>query len=283
MTSAEETKAREFSSWQSVAPGWRKHDGLLRDAFGAVSDALLDRAGISEGQTVLDVACGTGEPAIPAAMRVGPGGKVTATDFVPEMVAIAREKAQAGGLEQIDFEIADGEQIDLPAASYDAATMRWGLMFMPDPVACLRRIYESLKPGARFANTCWAGPEENPWASLPMMVLKKYMELPEPQPGQTGIFAFADPDRIRSVMTEAGFADIAVDSIDVLWSGADSGTDYFQQVIEMAGPLASLYAKLSNQERAAFASEVAQQADRLSVNETGIAIPGRTWIAVGSR
>jgi ubiquinone/menaquinone biosynthesis C-methylase UbiE len=232
---------------------------------------------------VLDIACGTGEPAIPAALRVGPGGKVTATDLVPEMITIAREKAQAQGLGQIEFKVVDGERLDLPTATYDAATMRWGLMFMPEPVACLKRIHRALRPGARFATTCWAGPEENTWASLPMIVLKKYTELPEPQPGQTGIFAFADSERIRSVMTKAGFRDTAVDSIDVLWSGADSGADYFQQVIEMAGPLASLYAKLSNQERAAYANEVALQADRLSLSRTGIAFPGRTWIAVGTR
>ncbi len=283
MTGASDAKAREFDSWRSVAPGWRKHDRLLRDAFGAVTEALLDLAGVSEGQQVLDVACGTGEPAIPAAMRVGPRGKVTASDFVPEMVAIAKDKAQARGLSQIEFQEADGEQLDLPAAAYDAATMRWGLMFMPEPVACLKHIHKALKPGARFATACWAGPEDNPWASMPLRILKDYIELPEPQPGQTGIFAFADPERIRSVMGEAGFRDVTVEAMDVLWSGADSGIDYFQQVIEMAGPLASLYAKLSNQERAAFASQVGQQAEQLSVRKPGVAFPGRTWIAAGTR
>ena len=84
-------------------------------------------------------------------------------------------------------------------------------------------------------------------------------------------------------MSEAGFRDVTVEAMDVLWSGADSGIDYFQQVIEMAGPLASLYAKLSNQERAAFASEVGQQAEQLSVRKPGVAFPGRTWIAAGTR
>lgn len=283
MTDPAETKSKEFDSWRSVVPGWRKHDQLLKDAFGSVSEALLDRAGVSEGQQVLDVACGTGEPAIPAALRVGPKGKVTASDFVPEMVAFALDKARALGISHIEFQVADGEQIAAPASSYDAATMRWGLMFMPAPVACLSGIHKALKPGARFATACWAGPEVNPWASVPLVVLKKYMELPQPQPGQTGIFAFADPDRIRSVMTEAGFRDISIDALDVLWSGADSGADYFQQVIEMAGPLASLYGKLSNQERAAYSNEVAQQADQISVRKPGITIPGRTWIAVGTR
>ncbi|MGD2139846.1 MAG: class I SAM-dependent methyltransferase [Burkholderiales bacterium] len=281
MTSPTQIKAKEFESWQSVTPGWRKHDQLLKDAFADVSEALLDSAGVSAGQRVLDVACGTGEPAIPAALRVGAEGKVTAIDFVPEMLAIATEKVNALGLDQIELCIGDGEQLALPADSYDAATMRWGLMFMPDPVKCLTGIFLALKPGARFATACWDGPEANPWASLPLAVLQKYMELPPP--GQTGIFAFADPERIRAVMSEAGFRDISVDALDVMWTGADSGSDYFEQVIELAGPLASLYAKLSNQERAAFASEVAQQADRISASSSGIAIPGRTWIAAGTR
>ena len=250
--------------------------------MGAVSDALLDGAAVMEGQHVLDIACGTGEPAIPAALRVGPAGKVTAIDFVPEMVAIAQEKAQTRGLGQIEFRVADGEQLDLPSAAFDAATMRWGLMFMPQPVACLSRVYKALKPGARFATACWAGPDDNLWASLPLGVLKQYMDLPAPQPGQTGIFAFADPDRITAAMTEAGFADVSVEAMDVLWSGPESGADYFEEVIEMAGPLASLYSRLSNQERAAYANDVALQADRLTVRKPGIALPGKTWIAIGT-
>ena len=118
---------------------------------------------------------------------------------------------------------------------------------------------------------------------MPLGLLKQYIELPAPEPGQTGIFAFADPERIRAVMDEAGFRDISVEAMDVLWSGPASGADYFQEVIEMAGPLASLYAKLSADEQRAYASEVAQQAERLSTKKRGIAFPGRTWLAVGSR
>jgi cyclopropane fatty-acyl-phospholipid synthase-like methyltransferase len=95
MASADEVKSRELQSWTSVAPGWRRHDRRLTEAFGAVSRALLDRAGVKEGDAVLDVACGTGEPAIPAAVRVGPKGRVVATDFVASMVDFAREKAAA--------------------------------------------------------------------------------------------------------------------------------------------------------------------------------------------
>ena len=283
MENAAKTKAREFESWSSVAPGWRKHDRRLTAAFGAVSERLLERAGVQSGHHVLDVACGTGEPAIPAARRVGREGKVNATDFVAEMIAFAKEKAEASGLANIEFQLIDGEALDLSPATYDAATMRWGLMFMPDPAACLGRIHDALRPAARFATACWTGPDENPWASVPLGILGNYMEIPPPQPGQTGIFSFADPDRIKRVMAAAGFKNTAVEPMDVLWSGPETGATYFQEVIEMAGPLAALYAQLPSDEQAAYANDVAKQAEQLSVNKPGIAFPGRTWIAVGSR
>lgn len=281
MANAEEVKSRELQSWTSVAPGWRRHDKRLTEAFGSVSLALLDKAGVKEGNAVLDVACGTGEPAIPAARRVGAKGRVFATDFVAGMVEFAREKAAAAGLRNIEFRVMDGEQLDLPAATFDAATMRWGLMFMPAPIACLRRIHRALKPGARLALATWAAPDRNPWASVPLRMMTKYMELPPPVPGQTGIFAFADPDHIRHTMAAAGFDDIAIEDLDVLWAGPESGRAYFGEMIDMAGPLASLYAKLPEERKRAYAEDVAAEAERRSGRKPGVALPGVTWIASG--
>ena len=281
--SAADMKAREFQSWSSVAPGWRKHDKRLTGAFHGVSTALLDRAGIRQGHHVLDVACGTGEPAIPAAQRVGPAGKVYATDLVAGMVAFAREKAQALKLANIEFVVNDGEALDLPAAAFDAATMRWGLMFMPEPVACLQRIHRALKSGATFATATWAAPDKNPWASVPLAVMKRYMELPAPVPGQTGIFAFADPQRLKDTMVAAGFRDVTVEGLDVSWAGPGSGREYFEEVIEMAGPLASLFAKLPEDKKRSYADDVATEAERQSARKPGVSLPGVTWIASGRR
>ena len=281
--SAADMKAREFQSWSSVAPGWRKHDKRLTDAFHGVSTALLDKAGIKAGHHVLDVACGTGEPAIPAAQRVGPAGKVFATDLVAGMVAFAKEKAQALKLTNIEFVVGDGELLDLPSSTFDAATMRWGLMFMPEPVACLQRIHDALKPGASFATATWAAPEKNPWASVPLGVMKRYMEIPAPVPGQTGIFSFSDPQRLKDSMIAAGFHDVTVEGLDVLWAGAANGKAYFGEVIEMAGPLASLYGKLSDEKKRAYADDVAAEAERQSVRKPAVALPGVTWIASGRK
>jgi SAM-dependent methyltransferase len=206
---------------------------------------------------------------------------VLAVDLVADMVAFAREKAAAAGLGNIEFRVLDGEQLDLPDATFDAATLRWGLMFMPAPVACLQRIHRALRPGARLALATWAAPDRNPWASVPMRVLARYIELPPPVPGQTGIFAFADPDHLRRTIAAAGFEDIAIEGLDVLWAGAESGRAYFGQVIDMAGPLAVLYEKLPEEQKRAYAEDVAREAERQSVSRSGVALPGMTWIASG--
>jgi ubiquinone/menaquinone biosynthesis C-methylase UbiE len=283
MASKDEMKARELQSWTTVAPGWRRHDKRLTEAFHVVSLALLDKAGVKSGTRVLDVACGTGEPAIPAARRAGPSGSVYATDLVADMVEFAREKARGSGLANIEFHVQDGETLALPAGAFDAATMRWGLMFMPDPVACLERMHAALKPGSRIALATWGPPERNPWASVPLAVMKRYQELPPPAPGQTGLFSFADPARIEQVLRAAGFAGISVEPLEVLWAGPESGRAYFQEVIELAGPLASLYAKLPAERRQAYADEVAAEAERQSVGKPGVSLPGLTWIASATR
>ena len=177
----------------------------------------------------------------------------------------------------------DGELLDLPSTTFDAATMRWGLMFMPEPVACLKRIHRALKPGAAFATATWAAPDKNPWASVPLAVMKHYLDLPAPVPGQTGIFAFADPQRLKTSISAAGFRDVGIESFDVLWAGPASIREYFGEVIEMAGPLASLYGKLSEDKKPAYADEVAAQAERQSVRKPGVALSGVTWIAWGRK
>jgi hypothetical protein len=134
-----------------------------------------------------------------------------------------------------------------------------------------------------FATATWAAPDRNPWAVVPLAVMKRYMDIPAPLPGQTGIFAFADRQRLADTLVASGFRDVSIESLDVTWSGPASGQDYFNEVIEMAGPLASLYAKLPDGRRREYADEVAAAAQRQSIAKTGIALPGVTWIASGRK
>jgi ubiquinone/menaquinone biosynthesis C-methylase UbiE len=278
-----EAKAKELKAWTCVAPGWRKHDRSVTEGTAVVSARMLEIAGLQAGETVLDIACGTGEPAIPAAEWVGPNGRVIATDYVAEMIAFAQEKARARGLNNIEFRRVDGEALDLEPASVDLVTSRWGLMFMPDPVTCLTRAHEALRPGGRIVLALWAAPEKNPWAATPMGVIKRHVDIPAPAPGATGIFSFADPARTRSVLEAAGFTDIRLEEITVPMVDFASGAEYFGWISELAGPIAALLSTLSQATCDAIAEEVAAAAEEQSVRKPKVALPGVAWIAIGNR
>jgi ubiquinone/menaquinone biosynthesis C-methylase UbiE len=282
MSAPANPKATQHQTWTAVAPGWKKHDQRLVETAAPAAERLLDRAGVKAGMRVLDVASGTGEPALRAAKRVGPSGSVLGTDFVEPMLAFAREKAVAQGLQNVEFRCVDGETLDVPAGSFDAATIRWGIMFMPDAVACLRQVHKALKPGAHVAVACWASPEQNLWASVPAKLLMKAAEVTPPPPGAPGIFAYADPKRIESTLAEAGFKSITVEPVELTVADFDSAADYWNYTREMAGPVAALFAKLSPEKQASVTSEILAEVDRLSPGGRTV-LRGVTWVAAGQK
>lgn len=113
----------------------------------AISLRLADRANLKEGDHVLDVATGTGAVAIPAARTVGLDGKVVGIDLSPEMVVLARRKAAAAGLAQIEVREGDAEQLDFPENCFDRVLCSLGLFFVPDMGSALREWFRVLKPG----------------------------------------------------------------------------------------------------------------------------------------
>src|SRR3972149_6888933 len=178
-------KREQLEQWGRAAASWRKHDERLRQVTAPVSRRLLELAGISAGMRVLDIASGTGEPALPAAEIVGPEGRVVLTDQSEEMLAVAREKAEARGLMNVEFRVADGEQLEAKEGEFDAVLCRWGIMFMPEPARCLRQARAALKPGGRIALAVWGPPERNPFFVLPMAILMKYAYVPPHPAGDT--------------------------------------------------------------------------------------------------
>jgi len=275
-------KERERQTWSSIADGWRRRHALLRKGAAPVTERMLDLASIGDGHHVLDIASGTGEPAISAAHRIGMGGKVIGTDLVEEMLAHAREHAGEAELENIEFRCTDGEELELAAAVFDAVTIRWGLMFMPDPVACLARARRMLKPGGKLVAACWAEPERNPFIGVVMGVLARYMDIPRPPPGAPGIFALADPERLAGVFDEAGFTDVHIEDITFDVIEVDNATDYWAAFADLAGPVMVLVDQLGESERAAFVEEAIRAVDALHTEGT-LRMSGTTWIAAGVR
>jgi len=280
MSSAEAValKQREHDNWMSVAEGWHRRDELLRKGGAPVSEWMLARAGIAEGHQVLDIASGTGEPAVSAARLVGENGRVVGTDLVEEMLVFAREKAAHAGLENIEFVCSDGETLDFPAGSFDAVTIRWGLMFMPEPEVCLAAVRKLMKPGGRITIACWSDPEKNPFISLLTKTLGKYMDLPKPPPGAPGIFSFADPERLRAVIEAAGFMQVELEEMEIDFIELDSGRAYWEAMSDMAAPVMQFVNQMDSATRSWFIDDVIASADALKQDGV-LRMRGTTWLA----
>jgi len=277
-------KQQQREQWGRAAAGWKKHDERFRGVTAPITKRLLELTGVAPGQRVLDVACGTGEPAIPAAQMVGPAGFVLATDMAPEMIDVAREKASAEGVSNIEFRLVDGEQLDVPPESFDAVTCRWGMMFMPEPLSFLHQAHGALKPGGRIALSVWGPPERNPFISLPMSVLRKHYDgppLPDPT-GPGGIFSFADERKLEFVFQQAAFQAIRIDPLELPMAVFDNGKLYLQYMMDIAGPLASLLNQLPAKARKAAENEVIKAAPQGN-SDGRVSLNGYTLLASATK
>ena len=206
-------RAQEIERWNFVATGWKTWWDVIEVWSQPVSDRLVEVAGVGPGDTVLDIATGGGEPALTAARRVGPSGRIVATDQSSAMMRIAAERAAAHGLDNIEFRETGAETLSLPGETYDAALCRWGLMFMPEPAAALERIHAHLKEGARFAASAWGAPEEVPMISTGGELIRSL--LPPPIDPDIGPSRFAEAGILEGLLSAAGFEDIRGESITV--------------------------------------------------------------------
>jgi len=277
-----DVKATQHSTWTAAAQGWRKHDDVIAKGAAVVSERMLDCVGLEAGHHVLDIASGTGEPALTAAERVGPSGSVLGTDLADAMLEVARDKAKARALSNIEFRCVDGEALNVEPGTVDAVTCRWGLMFMPDPAATLTRAHRALKPGGRMAAATWAEPERNPFASLPMKVLMQHVDVPTPPPGSPGIFGLADRGRLESLFQEAGFSDVVVEEREVTILEAESGAAYWAIMRELAGPIRALINTLPAEKQVVVEREIGEAAETLRRGDV-VRATGVTWIAHGRK
>ena len=207
----------QHKHWDAAAAGWARWSEFNDSADRHISERLVELAGVQPGSRVLDVAAGYGEPALTAARKAGPQGRVVATDISAEMLAFGRERAAAAGLTNVEFMQSDASSLDLPGASFDAAVSRWGIIFEPDADAAAGRIRGFLEPGARMAISSWGEPDRVPFLSLPMRTTMKRLGMPPPPPGTPGPLSRPTPAAIAALLEGGGFSDVAVEQDEVAY------------------------------------------------------------------
>jgi SAM-dependent methyltransferase len=178
-----------------------------------ISERLLDLAGVGSGARVLDVACGRGEPALRAALRVGAPGRVVAIDSDPVVVRVCAAAAAAKGLRHVDARVCAAAAIDVDLGAFDVVTCRFGLMYVATPVRALQRMHRVLAPAGRVAVALWGRREDIAWWRVPRDVTARFADLP-PVPADApwaGRYGNVD-DFVR----DAASAGLVVDAVETM-------------------------------------------------------------------
>jgi SAM-dependent methyltransferase len=226
--SASQLKQQQRIDWDAAAAGWKQWWSIFERAAQHVSDRLVELAAVLPSNRVVDLATGIGEPALTAARRVGTAGHVVAIDQSPGMLAVARQRAAALGLGNLEFRVGDIESLEADEHSFDAAICRWGLMFVPNLDSAARGIRRALKPGTRFATAVWSTPDKVPMVSLGGEAMRKLAGLPPRQPGALDPFRLADVSVLIRALEDAGFTEVSSEPLDVTFdfSSADEFTRF---------------------------------------------------------
>ncbi len=285
-SNSDEFKAQQRQMWDNAAAGWQTWWETIERGAQKVSDKIVELAEIKPGDKVLDIATGIGEPAVTAAKRVKPNGKVIATDISPQMLAIAKTRAKSFGLDDImEFREADGEKLDLPDSStarkFDAILSRWGLMFFPNLPTALVRLKEMLVTSGRLSAAVWSAPSKVPLLDLAFATVRKQINAPAPPPGTPGPFALADVEALKRSFSQAGFKDIRIETLQTTFSfgSPESFTRLHQQVTApITAMLANHTEEVKNRAWNSITEAVWQYADshgRVNLDNEVICIVGR--------
>ncbi len=201
----------------------------------AVTEALVEYAQPKPGMQVLDLASGTGEPAITLAMRVGAQGRVTALDLSADLLEIANGRARERGLENFLTQRADAHALPFADNSFDVATCRFGVMFFRDVALALRELHRVLRPGARSCFLAW-GPFEQPYWQTSMGVVHRHVGGPLLEPNGPNPFRFAQPGSLSSELQSAAFREVEEETKTVPWTWPGTPEEAWEQARAVSVP-----------------------------------------------
>ena len=208
-----DANAAQRRYWNTVAgPRWVASPGFRERRNQESLGLLMERLGLSGGESVLEIGCGTGAVTLPLAAAVGEHGRVVAVDISEPMLGAARQKVAERGLSNVTLHSGDAQVFAFEPAAFDLAISRMGVMFFADPAAAFRNIKGALKPSGRLVFACWAPLAENRHWLISYDIALRHLGPPAPaSTNEPGPLAFGDPDYIRRILAAAGFAEIAVE------------------------------------------------------------------------
>jgi SAM-dependent methyltransferase len=268
--------AAQIEYWNALAgETWVKFHAQLDRQIAPLGHRAQAALAATPGEAILDIGCGCGQTSLELAAAVGPTGSVTGVDISHPMLDVARAEARATGIANTTFDEADAQTYAFAPARYDGVFSRFGVMFFADPVAAFANIRTALKPAGRLAFVCWRPFAENLWMRVPMDAARDLLPPMAPaDPLAPGPFAFADPDRVRQILTDAGYDGVKITPFDAMIGGGD-----LEQTLELSlrvGPLGAVLRE--NPDYAIKAIAAVRAALAGHVTPAGVMMPSAVWI-----
>jgi SAM-dependent methyltransferase len=206
----------QAAAWNGAAGrGWVQAQGSLDRLFEPFEDLLVQAVAAEGAERVLDLGCGTGATTLAIAQQLGADGDVVGLDISDPMIALARGRADQAG-SRARFIAADAQTHAFEPASFDMIVSRFGIMFFDDNVRAFTNLRRAAAEGAALHGIAWRGPADNPFMTAAERAAAPLLPaLPPRDPHAPGQFAFANPDRVRSILKESGWNAIDIEPLDV--------------------------------------------------------------------
>lgn len=281
VNAVEEYRGFNYQVAETLAPSWESHRADIERTAAPVREWMLQELAPKLGDTVLELAAGTGDTGFDAAKLVGNEGRLISSDFSPTMLEGARRRGSELGVTNVDYRVLDAEKIELEDDSVDGVLCRFGYMLMADSATALAETRRVLRPGGRVALGVWGPPDRNPFFSLVGMALVQRGHVPPPEPPPApGIFSMASEDRTTSLLQGAGFTEIRTEEVPVSFVVPDA-RGYLKFVSDTAGPLAMALRLLEDAEREAIRNDLEKSLAPFAT-EDGYELPGVALCAVAA-
>jgi ubiquinone/menaquinone biosynthesis C-methylase UbiE len=279
MTATQDSNPQWGASYRLVAAEkWKAKSAAMGRA---VTEALVTYACPQQGMRVLDLASGTGEPAISLASKVGSEGHVTALDLSADLLKIAEERARQRGLTNVSTRQADAHNLPLPDANFDLATCRFGVMFFADIDQALRETHRVLKLGGRACFLAW-GPFEQPYWSSTMGIVHKHVGGPIMLPGGPNMFCFAEPGSLSAALRRSGFRDVEEETRTLPWTWPGSVEEVWEYAQAVSTPFRPMLERVPAEHWEQVNAEV-HAALRQYVHGNSVEFGAVVVLATGSR
>tara|TARA_R110002110_G_scaffold260260_3_gene476016 strand:+ start:38757 stop:39617 length:861 start_codon:yes stop_codon:yes gene_type:complete len=270
--------AAQIEYWNGPAGDkWARLADIQDRMLEALGAAAMNACDVRPGHTVLDIGCGSGTTTFEIARRVGSGGRVLGIDLSIPMLDVGRARLNALGVDGVAFENKDIASYRFEENTFDRAFSRFGVMFFFDPVAAFANIRSGLKSGGRLAFVCWQAAEKNPWLQIPFKVALQYIPAPPPaDPEAPGPLAFANPDRVRAILSEAGFGEITIEPLKTSVPMDADVSGSVKKLVEL-GPVSRLLIDVPNEVVAQIENDIGAEISEFQT-DNGVMMETGTWI-----